>query len=301
MGALVYVLFGVSVFIFFILVLTAVTRSRLRVGERLSEIEEIDADDQDEMRGNFLERAIKPLYQGLMNLVSKLTPANMSSNYETLIIRAGLSRSMTPIRLLLSQFLLAAVLVGIRILIFVILEQGFSFIQVLILAVIGFALPWLNIKNQADKRSDQIRKSLPDFLDMLYVSVEAGLGFDAALRMTAEKFPGPFSEEIMKSLYDISKGRDRKEALRAVSYRTQVKEVNSFITAVIQAEALGSDIASMLRVQSEFMRINRQQWAQTKAAQMPMKMLFPLIFLMLPALFIVILGPALLGIFDVLG
>lgn len=301
MDIVVYMLFAFSAFLFFVLILTSLTLSRQSVHERLNNISDVDADKEDEMQRPFLERIIKPVYEGLLALVTRLTPRGITSSYETLIIRADLVQKISPFRLLLNQILLAAVFAGLRILLYMFMEKPVALIQIVILAGIGFILPWFAVKRQADTRSSKIRSSLPDFLDMLYVSVEAGLSFDAAMKKTAEKMSGPLSQEALRAISEIGKGKDRNEALRGISERTEVKEVNSFITAIIQSEALGANIANTLRIQSNSMRESRRQWAQAKAARMPLKMLFPMIFLMLPALFVVILGPSLMSIMGIFG
>jgi tight adherence protein C len=162
-------------------------------------------------------------------------------------------------------------------------------------------IPISLIKTQADQRKKKIKRSLPDLLDLLYVSVEAGLGFDMALKKTADKMAGPLSEEINKTLEEISRGRNRQDALRGMVNRTGVEDLSYFVTSIIQTEQLGSNIANMLRIQSTTMRQKRRQRAEEAAMKVPVKMLFPLVFFIFPSLFIVVLGPAIIRIIDTLG
>ena len=135
---------------------------------------------------------------------------------------------------------------------------------------------------------------------MLYVSVEAGLAFDMAIYRTTDKMKGPLSEELLFTMNEISKGRGRSEALREMVKRTQVSDLATFVTSIIQAEEMGSNIGNVLRIQAETMRLNKRQRAETLAAKIPTKMLFPIVFFMFPALFVVILGPAVLNIMETL-
>ena len=171
----------------------------------------------------------------------------------------------------------------------------FNLLLVLFFGFAGFILPFSLIRTNGRKRQQQIQQKLPDLLDMLYVSVEAGLGFDMALRKASEKIRGELSNEVKWALDDIAKGKERVEALKELGERTGVDDVDSFITAIIQAEQLGSNIANMLRVQSNTMRIKRRQRAEEAAAKLPIKLIFPLVFFLIPAIFIVILAPAVLN------
>jgi len=163
---------------------------------------------------------------------------------------------------------------------------------------LGFFLPYVRLNSAGQIRQKKVRSALPDLLDLLYISVEAGLGFDTAMKKSADKMPGPLSDEIRKALDDIAKGRDRQDALKGIIRRTGVDDINTFITAVIQSEILGTNIASMLRTQSTVMRQKRRQRAEEAAMKIPIKMLFPLIFFMFPALFVVILGPAVISVIE---
>ncbi|MGH3716079.1 MAG: type II secretion system F family protein [Micromonosporaceae bacterium] len=159
-------------------------------------------------------------------------------------------------------------------------------------AAAGFFVPELLVLNAGMRRQEQLQRSLADVLDMLTVSVEAGLGFDAALGQVARNARGPMGGETARLLQEMQLGKSRVDALRAMASRTSVLELRTFASAVIQASELGIPVAQVLREQSKEMRVRRRQRAEEKAQKVPIKILFPLILFIFPALFIIILGPA---------
>lgn len=165
-------------------------------------------------------------------------------------------------------------------------------------ALLGYYGPNMAIYQAAYNRSAQIRKDLPDALDLLTISVEAGLAFDAAISQVARNTHGPLADEFFRVLQEMQIGMGRPEAMRALGDRTDVDELQGFVTAMVQADAFGIPIANVLRVQAKEMRIKRSQRAEEAAQKVPVKILFPLIFCILPSLFIVVLGPAAITIFD---
>jgi tight adherence protein C len=163
--------------------------------------------------------------------------------------------------------------------------------------LLGFYAPDLAIYQVAYNRREQIRKDLPDALDLLTITVEAGLAFDAAMTQVARNTEGPLAEEFFRVLQEIQLGLSRGDALQTMSDRVDIEELSSFVGAVTQADSLGIPIAQVLRVQAREMRIKRSQRAEEAAMKVPVKILFPLIFCILPALFVVIIGPAAVNIF----
>jgi len=165
----------------------------------------------------------------------------------------------------------------------------------------GYFLPivWLTLKIRS--RQADILKALPDALDLLTISVEAGLGFDAAVARVTEKWKNELSEAFARVLVEIQMGKVRRQALRSMADRAEVAELTSFVAAIIQADQLGVSLARVLRIQSEQMRIRRRQRAEELAHQAPIKMMIPLVFLIFPALFVVLLGPALPKLMSGLG
>jgi tight adherence protein C len=164
------------------------------------------------------------------------------------------------------------------------------------MALVGFFLPFYLIGSRARQRQNAIIKSLPDAFDLITTCVEAGLGLDAALSRVAEKVEGPFAQELQRALRDIALGKTRRDALKELGERTGVPDLIQFTNAVIQAEAMGSSIGQVLRVQSDQLRVRRRQRAEEAAYKAPVKMLFPLVLCIFPTLFIVILGPAIITI-----
>jgi tight adherence protein C len=170
------------------------------------------------------------------------------------------------------------------------------FLIVVALTALCYFTPDLLVRNRAQKRREAIRLELPVALDHMLISVQAGLGFEAAMGRAGTNGSGPMAEELIRTLQDIQVGRSRKEAYLAMAERVDVPDVRSFIRAVVQAAAYGVAIASVLKAQAEDMRIKRKQRAEEHAMKMPVKMLFPLIFFILPTLFIVVLGPTVMTI-----
>lgn len=292
------VIIFVAYLVFMIYELFFKERALLRAG--LEDIKDLyfDPNEENILRLPFTERVIRPLYMRLVGAIGRLTPSEIINEMERNISYAGSPANMTANRMITTQIMTAIVLPAFFYLLGN-LSGGFNPLLIFLAVPMGFYLPVYVIKVQGRKRQTDIVRVLPDLLDLLYVSVEAGLGFDMALKRTTEKMPGPLSEEFIRALDDINKGRPREEALRAIANRTGVEDLSSFISAVIQSEQLGANIANMLRIQSRTMRERRRQRAEEAAAKVPIKMLMPLVFFMLPALFIVILGPAMIRIMQV--
>ncbi len=166
------------------------------------------------------------------------------------------------------------------------------------ITLLGFYVPNIVLYQSAYNRSDQIRKDLPDALDLLTISVEAGLAFDAAVSQVARNTDGPLADEFFRVLQEMQIGMGRTDAMRALGDRTDVEELQGFVTSMVQADAFGIPIANVLRVQAKEMRVKRSQRAEEQAQKVPVKILFPLIFCILPALFVVVLGPAAISIYQ---
>jgi tight adherence protein C len=170
--------------------------------------------------------------------------------------------------------------------------QATGLLFVVALGSVGLALPYFWLINRVRRRQTIITKSLPDSFDLVTTCVEAGLGLDAALARVAEKVQGPFADELSRTLREVGMGRMRRDALQELGERTGVSDLITFVNAVIQAEQMGTGIGQVLRVQSEQLRLRRRQRAEEMANQAPVKMVFPLVLCIFPTLFLVILGPA---------
>ena len=164
--------------------------------------------------------------------------------------------------------------------------------------IIGLFMPDLFLKSNEKKRKELMVKSLPDVLDLISVSVEAGLGFDAALQKVVEKTSGPLTEEFEQTLNEINMGKPRREALRDMANRIQVDDISTFLGSIIQADQLGVSMTNVLRIQSRQVRENRRMKAEEAAQKAPIKILIPLVVFIFPTLLVVLLGPAILSLKD---
>jgi tight adherence protein C len=235
----------------------------------------------------------------LRSIAVRLSPAGVAHGLQRRLDLAGNPPSWTPDRVLAAKglcLLLGAALgglIGFR-------SAGWLVACLVAGAVFGFFLPDLLLLNAGQKRQTSIRRALPDALDMLTVCVEAGLGFDAALAQVARNTAGPLAQECARVLQEMQIGKSRNEALRSLTYRTTVNELRAFVSALAQAGELGVPIASVLREQAREMRVRRRQRAEEQAQKVPVKILFPLIACLFPAMFVVIIGPGAISIARVL-
>ena len=292
----------VTVTLLVMLFLGMVFKNKNQVGERLENIKKMEGpeDEEDVLKKPFSERVIQPFIQNIGNKISGLAPKEIKSSIEKKIIYAG-----NPKNINFSTFIMAQLILAVGLPLVLLTLVGLLGVHVdnvpllaLLLGLLGFMIPNLILNSKVLQRQKAIQKALPDMLDLLLVSVEAGLGFDMALKRVTEKHKGELSKEMQRALEEIRVGKSRSEALRGMVDRTGVADLRTFVSAVIQAEQLGSDIARTLRIQADTMRQKRRQRAEETAMKAPIKMLFPLIFFILPALFVVILGPPLIRIFD---
>jgi tight adherence protein C len=248
----------------------------------------------------FSQRVIVPLLNNIAQFVARFTPQRSLESSRHSLELAG-----NPYNLTASQFwavrAAAAVILGILIAVLMFVTSSAWTQRVLypiVAAALGFFLPVLWLSSQITRRKNSIIKSLPDALDLLTVCVEAGLGFDAAIKKVTEKWKDDFALALGRVLQEISLGKLRREALRDMADRMDVPDVTSFVAAIIQADQLGVSIAKVLRIQSDQMRVRRRQRAEEKAHQAPIKMLFPMVFLIFPSLYLVLLGPAVLQVME---
>jgi tight adherence protein C len=253
-----------------------------------------------ELSASFAERVIYPTLDAISNLVSQFTPAKTREKIRRRLELAGNPGNLTPGSFTVVQLVATAVLGGLVFGLMVIAKPPMTrrILFTGLAALVGFVLPSLWITSKIQRRQDGIIKALPDGLDLLTICVEAGLGFDQAVQHLVDKQDNELSRAFNRYLQEVSLGRSRPVALESFSSRMDVPDVTSFVAAIIQADQLGVSMAKILRIQSNQMRIRRRQRAEQKAHQAPIKMLFPLAFLVFPAMFIVLLGPAVLQIMD---
>jgi tight adherence protein C len=240
------------------------------------------------------ERFFRPILQQLSRLVSRNTPTNVMESAQKRLLHGGNPNNLTVADFMGIKGLVSALLAALGVVISFLSGSGilFGVVLVIVLGTIGFLLPDFWLGSKVRQRRNNLLRALPDAIDLLSISVEAGLGFDAALGRLVEKTQNDLAYEFGRVIAEMRIGVPRREALRALAERTGIQELGIFVTAIIQAEQLGASITSVLHVQANEMRIRRRQRAEVLAHQAPIKMLFPMAFLIFPPMFVVILGPS---------
>jgi tight adherence protein C len=257
----------------------------------------------DELDRPFTERVIAPLGGRLVGVGRKITRADTADKIAHRLDIAG-NPPAWDVNRIIGLKVLGLGVVGALGFLFC-LSRDYTLDRVLLFtagfAAFGYVLPNLLLKNAGDKRENLMRNALPDAIDLLTISVEAGLGFDAAVARVARNTSGPLAQEFSRLLQEMQLGVGRQEAMRAMGERTSLADLKSFCLAMVQADSLGIPIARVLRIQSHEMRTKRRQRAEEAAQKVPVKILFPVIFFILPVIFIVVIGPVFLSMGDVFG
>ena len=246
-----------------------------------------------ELQRPLTERALKPIIRGLAGLIARFYPANTARSLELRLKKAGMETTSTEFFLGVKCFV-ALITASLASLLLQALttETTPTVLAIPVGLIVGFLLPDFYLGNRAGQRNNAILRSLADALDLLTISVEAGLAFDAGVIKVTEKLKGPLSEEFKRASGEMRIGKSRSDALRGVVERTDCKELANFISAIIQADQLGVSMSKVLRVQSETLRVERRQRAEEKAARTPVLIMLPTVGCIFPSLFIVILAPA---------
>jgi tight adherence protein C len=274
-------------------VLAWLRRDQLAIIERLDKYtREMERERTPAGLNDPLSSRVKSLFGGITRILSgKLVRRETRNMYEEKLMAAGY-----PMGLNVDSFLALKYIIFILTLILGVISR--NVLIFIALGAFGLLIPNFFLKSSEKNRKTLILKSLPDVLDLLSVSVEAGLGFDQAIQKVTEKTRGPLSEEFEKTLQEINMGKQRREALRDMANRVGVDDVTVFLSSIIQADQLGVSITNVLRLQSQQGRTNRRLRAEEKAQKTPIKMLVPLVLFVFPSLLIVLLGPAILQIID---
>lgn len=270
-----------------------VLRSQKSSGHRLASLSTRD----DVLEQDFSQRAIAPVMQGFGRFALRFTPTGWVDRAQHKLVLAGRAERMDGNTWAAIRIISIAVGIGAMILVVPLVESPMMKLTVggLIL-FLGFFGPEASLNRSISDRRKEMEKTLPDIIDLLVISVEAGLGFEAAMGRVVQNVPGELSKEFSRTLQETRVGVSRHDALRAMSERTDVDDLNSFILSLIQADQFGVSIARMLRVQADEMRVRRRQRIQERAFAAPVKMIFPMILCIFPSIFIVILGPAVISI-----
>ena len=258
--------------------------------------------EDEELARPFAERVLDPLLEKVYRWVYMVTPHGVRQRAEARLLQAGRPMDATrfvglkaTLAMVAALFFLAAPWASET------RAEGRTLLTGAVAVALVFSLPEVWLSRLVTRRKSALEKSLPDVLDLLCVSVEAGLGLDGAIQKVSDKFTGPTAEEFREYLKEVRLGSTRAEGLRRLAQRTGLPEFKSFTAALIQADELGVSISKVLRVQSEQMRQRRRQQAEERAMKTPIKMLFPLIFFIFPTLFIVLLGPAVVEFVGMFG
>lgn len=252
----------------------------------------------EEISKSAYERLAVPLLHRISELAVRMSPAGKRADLQNKLRNAGTElkpQTLFAFKGVMTLVSATAVVLGI----------GTSSFPVIMMGMVLFAIAFLGVdfwlNGRIRRRRDDIERALPDTLDLLTVSVEAGLGFDAAISKVCEKMQGPLIEEFDVVAREIRVGETRRQALRNLGDRVDSDDLSSFARSIIQADELGTSLGRTLKVQADDMRVHRQLTAEEKAMKAPVKMLFPTVLFIFPAMFIVILGPAMLNIMASLG
>lgn len=294
--------FLAACFIFYLL-FGILFRSKINVQERLESIEVMYKNDmelEDIRKLPFKQRIINPLNTKIKNFMQRITPRERRNELENNLRAANYPYGLRVNGWIVLKLFFYAVLPIIFL--YIIILSSMPIYTKLLLAIVSiiicFMFPNAMLKERIATRKKKLVRQLPDILDLLTVSVEAGLSFDSAMGKVTEKAKGELVSEFELVLNEIQLGKTRRDALRDMSKRCNVSEINAFIFSVVQGEKMGVSIAKILRIQAAQARDKRKQRAREQAMKAPVKMLIPLVLFIFPAIFVVILGPAAIQIFE---
>ncbi len=295
------IIFGISIIAVIYNLLRIVYSTRLRILERITDILDTKKNnvEEDPYSLPFKERIILPVFRNMEKSVVKLAPYSLKIKEQQLLKLAGYPHNLSLQEWMTWRMIIWLSFGGIFSFISFYKEALLTkFMLVGIGWMLGYMLPIFYLKRKQEERKVEIERGLPYVLDILTVSVDAGLGFDAALTKVVDKTTGTLSNEINKTLQEIKMGKSRREALRDLGEKSGSDDMKQFVASIIQAEQLGVSIGKVLRVQSEDMREKKKQRSEEKAMKAPIKILFPLILFIFPAIFIIILGPAVINMIN---
>jgi tight adherence protein C len=249
-----------------------------------------------ELSMSFRDRILIPLLKRIAEFTVRFTPEKQLEEARHLIELAGLAGTLEPTSFFALRIVATVGLGLLAFLLFFVFTANTAPTQALLYTVggaaLGYFFPLLWIRSKISRRQLNIQRALPDALDLLVICVDAGLGFDMAMGKVYEKWDNELAIAFGRILRELQLGKPRREALRDMAQRMDVPDVTSFVAAIIQADQLGVSMSQILRIQSDQMRVKRRQRAQEKAQQAPVKMMIPMVLLIFPSIWIVLLGPA---------
>ncbi len=275
-----------------------------RLAEATQRGDVVSSLEQIEMQQPFAQRVLIPFLRRVGELSTRFTPQKVLEDTNKKLELAGNPGRIDAATFLASRFIVAGGFGGLLLMVGI-LARTWSFGRITLVVglftLIGFFFPTLWLQSRINARQKDIRKAMPDALDLLTICVEAGLGFEAAMSKVSEKWQNELSIALLRAIREVQLGKPRRDALRDMADRIGISEMTSFVAAVIQSEILGVSLAKVLRIQSDQMRVKRRQRAEEEAHQAPIKMIIPLALLIFPSIFIILLGPAGIQISRTLG
>jgi tight adherence protein C len=253
---------------------------------------------QERIQLGFSRRLLLPLGRGVLDRVRSFLPRRYLEEVSQRIVLAGLAGRWSPEEHLAAQVVggVAGTLLGFGGGVWLDWSASRTILLAIAAGVLGFFAPSIAVKQARDKRVQSIEKDLPDVLDLLAISVEAGVGLEGAIRSVSERFPGPLGEELSHALSEMELGSSRRDALEHLRRRTEVPDLDGFVMSLLQASALGMPLTRVLKTEADELRRRRRQRVREAAAKLPVKLVFPLIVFVMPAMFVVIIGPAVVRI-----
>lgn len=297
-------IFFLSIFYLIYGILAILNGDKIKIEKRIGDLKELHALDEEKIENkSFSERIIKPFYKSLSKVLLKITPSHKVEMLNKRLERAGLLKDSTIEKWLFKKSMVILGCFTTIVLLSLMIDPNIIKAVVLALLVIVAINIFFNfyLSSRIENRKKKILKDLPYTLDLITVSVEAGLSFDGAMVRVISNISGELCDEFAKSLKEIRMGIERKVALKNMSERCDVKALSMLITSLIQADELGVSLSRVLKIESENLREHRKQVSREKAMKAPIKMLFPLILFIFPSIFIIILGPAVIRMISIFG
>ena len=291
--------------IFFVFVRMSLPRGNaVTIEERLTHFAERPASLEElELQQPFYDRVIRPMIAGITRFLGKLTPAQGMEKLRQQMVLAGNPYNMGTAEFMGARVMSMAILAGVTFFLTIIMAAGplNMLLYTGVMALVGYLLPVYWLRSKIKSRQKNILKTLPDAIDLMTISVEAGLAFDGAMQRVADKWDNELGREFRQAISEMRVGKTKRDALHELVQRTGVPDLSTFVASIIQADQLGVSIAKVLRIQSEQMRIRRRQRAEEQAHKAPILMMIPMVFLIFPSTYIVLLGPAVPKVMQAFG